>query len=196
MPASASIGRSAAGHVLRGGEHLDLAGVPPGGDARHRDLLAHLGAGSPRIDVRAQAGDQLSHATPALATGASAFAAVGEEALVADRARRDILHLGHTRRQQPVAGDRLQVDPPVAGPGGRGPNPMGPRERRVDLLADLVAARPRAGADDRDDLIRTAQLPDRANALLEDPRREPAPAGVHGRHGAVGSRARQAGSRP
>ena len=80
---------------------------------------------------------------PRLATRARAFAAVGEEALVADRARR----ARRARRATPAAsrrsrGDRAQVDRAAA-------PAAAPAERLVHLRADLVAAGTRAGADDR-----------------------------------------------
>ena len=67
-------------------------------------------------------------------------------------------------------------------PGGI--DPMSAAERRVDLLADLVAAGPRTGADDRRDVALATEIAQRAHALLEDASRQPAPAGVHHRYGA------------
>ena len=56
----------------------------------------------------------------------------------------------------------------------------------MDLLAHLVAARARAGTHDRDNLAAPSDLTQSTDALLEDSRGQPAPAGVERRHGAAG----------
>ncbi len=147
--------------------------------------------GSPARSPRAGRRSAQPRNSP-LPTGASAFAPVGEEALVADRARSNVPHLAHPRRQQPLARDRLQVD--VAGWAGsalRAPRrtPRGPPRRPR-------SSRPRAGADDRDHVILAAQL-------LGSPARPPRGLPPRARASRRGpsprrrcSRARRADSRP
>jgi hypothetical protein len=102
--------------------------------------------------------------------GAGAFATVGEEALVADRARAHVAHILDTSGVQPLVRDRTQIyQAPIA---------MGAADRCVNLLAYLVAAPPRTRADHRDRLPATPDLSQRAHALLEHPGDEPSPAGV------------------
>ncbi len=121
--------------------------------------------------------DQLNHANARLAPGPGAFAAVGEEALVADRARLHVEHLCDTRRKQLFVGDRPQVDHAAVA--------MGAGESRVDLLADLVAAGAGARADHSHHVSPPANVAQSTHTLLEHAAGEPAPAGVKCRHGSL-----------
>ncbi len=62
-----------------------------------------------------QALDQLNHAIPPWRPAAALFAPVGEEALVADRAGRDIRDPVHARRGEPRVRDCAQVQPAALG---------------------------------------------------------------------------------
>src|SRR6202012_2582934 len=115
--------------------------------------------------------------------GLLALAAMGEEALVADRAGPGVAHLRDPGGEQPPAGDRAQVDvPALAVLAVRGLLTEG----GVDLGADLVAADARARADDRLDASLGRELTQGTDALLEHAVGEASPARVDHRDGALG----------
>ena len=117
---------------------------PRAGGAPPRDLLAH-----PR-EVRAdplgaQVGDQLNHATPAWRPARAPSRRWEKKRSSQIVHAADVVAPRHARRQQPLARDRPQVDVPARARRVRA------AERRVHLLADLVAAGPAPGPIDRDD---------------------------------------------
>ncbi len=78
---------------------------------------------------------------PSLATGPNPFAAMREEALVADRAGLGVEYLCHTGIEQLFVGDRAQVDQSAV--------TVGAGEGCVNLLTDFVAAGAGTRADHR-----------------------------------------------
>src|SRR5438045_3430387 len=106
-----------------------------------------------------------------------------EVTLVVDRAGPDVLDRGHSGAVQALRGCRLEVD--VAS------DRMA--DRRVDLLARLVAARPGARPDRGVQLAAGTEAAQHRDAALDDAAREPAPAAVEHRHAVPGAqRDRQA----
>ena len=103
--------------------------------------------------------------------------AVGEEALVADRAQAGVVHLDALGLELRAGHDgEVEVAPsPRVVPGEAG----------VDLLAHLVAAAARAGADGGLERAVLAELAQRLDALGEDAAGQRAPAAVQGGHGVV-----------
>ena len=79
-----------------------------------------------------------------------AFATVGEEALVANRAGRLVAYVRDACGKQPFVGDRAQID--------QASSAVSSREARVNLLADLVATWARAGAHQRQHLALATDL--------------------------------------
>src|SRR5436190_10625584 len=110
-----------------------------------------------------------------LAPGELSFAAMREEARVADRAYAERPHIWHARRAKPPLGRRRQVDRPAARLAA---------EREVHLVADLITAGPGAGPDHGLQLLLAGEVSQRPHALLENAGGEAAPAGVQHRHGA------------
>ena len=114
----------------------------------------------------------------------AARATVREEALVADRAEPDVLHVGDARRAQPLGGRGLQVDVATGrvtdrarGPRRRPRSSSAPAPGPIAACSSPRAPSPRSVATPR----------------LEDPAGEPAPAGVQHRHAVAGAqRDRQA----
>ena len=167
--------------VLHRGEQLDLGRVAAGLLRRRGDLLADaLGRGAHRLGL--QAGDQARHTTPAWRP-------------VTPRSRRwEKNSSGRrtsctARRRGPLAtpgglelrpGDGGEVEVALADARVVG------REARVDLLADLVAAAARRRAERGGDGPVRPELAQRRDALGHDPARQPAPAAVQRRDGAVG----------
>ena len=101
---------------------------------------------------------------PALPARGRLFAPVGEEALVADRARRDVRDLVHARRGEPRVRDRL------AGPAW--PRSGARPSAAMTSGPDLVAAGPGAGSDDGAD----RPVAEGAQHARRPPRGRPPPA--------------------
>ena len=156
-------------HVLDRREDLDAV-RQLGADAR--EVLAHAAG----VD----AGDQARHTTPAWRP-----VTPPSRRWEKNRPNQHIVHrpmsctVGNARFRRARCGGR---------PRGRGCARRGgvvAGERRVDLLADLVAAAAGAGADQRGHRAVAAALAQRRDALGDDAGGRAAPAGVQRRDGAV-----------
>src|ERR1700733_15959337 len=134
--------------------------------SRTRATLARIRS-TPRLSIsRAKSDLSLEASGPCdsrLPSGGLALAAVGEESLVADRARLGVGDARHAGGEQLLGSDRAQVDVLSSAIIGSAPGVRARTERGVHLLADLVAADACTGPDDGLDRARRASLPQCAN---------------------------------
>ena len=148
------------GDVLGGGEDLDRPALaaagrrgPSGGGGG--DLLLDPARGSP-APCRGRSRRSGQPRDPRLPARAGPFAAMGVEALVADRAQLHRAHVPHPRRQQPRARHPGEVDAGVLA--GHRRAPRGPRARPRSSRAPRRGRSPPTAARSRPS-SRTAPTP-------------------------------------